>query len=403
MTAKCIRWGVRLAFLAAAVFFSLGGPFPAWLGRLFPSLSPFVVFAASVAGRRWYLSVFWLLPPVAFMCLAWWQPRSWCRWICPAGTMLSLVPRRCCLKKAIVKRKASGFLFWAAVGGALAGAPILLWLDPLSSFSRLGVIWNRTYTVAALMPGAVLPACLLLGLIQPMVWCTHICPLGYLAGLPRRWTAVHEDRVDRTRREVIAGLVVGIPLGLLASRLPAALGAAERSEPPILPPGARDLDTFTELCTRCYACVHTCPTKAIRVRSSAGRHWRRLFHPELDPIRGYCEELCNRCSHVCSAGALLPLTAEEKSHRQIGVARVTRDTCLAWAYDQYCMVCQEFCPYHAIRADHADGSDVPRPVVDPAVCRGCGICQHNCPSLHERKAITVVGLRRQGTAIDSQT
>ena len=55
------------------------------------------------------------------------------------------------------------------------------------------------------------------------------------------------------------------------------------------------------------------------------------------------------------------------------------------------MVCHEFCPYLAIRTVTHRGVNCPE--VDPAMCRGCGACQANCPALPV-KAI-VVGGREQ--------
>ena len=95
-------------------------------------------------------------------------------------------------------------------------------------------------------------------------------------------------------------------------------------------------------------------------------------------------------------GAPTPLTFRQKSHRQIGVAEVIRPDCLAWEDGEFCMVCQEVCPYYAIDADYSE-QEIARPVVKTDVCRGCGACQSKCPGRHEGagKGIIVRGVRRQ--------
>ncbi len=58
------------------------------------------------------------------------------------------------------------------------------------------------------------------------------------------------------------------------------------------------------------------------------------------------------------------------------------------------MVCQEYCPYKAIEASYTEAG-LPRPVVNPQVCRGCGACQNQCPAIRAGKAIIVHGVERQ--------
>ncbi|MBO7654916.1 MAG: 4Fe-4S ferredoxin, partial [Kiritimatiellae bacterium] len=88
---------------------------------------------------------------------------------------------------------------------------------------------------------------------------------------------------------------------------------------------------------------------------------------------------------VCPTGALHPLTVEEKHARPIGLAVVDRKKCLAWAQNEYCVVCDEYCPYKAIIVEKH--GDVMCPIVDLAKCRGCAACESACPG--EPIAITV--------------
>jgi ferredoxin len=55
-------------------------------------------------------------------------------------------------------------------------------------------------------------------------------------------------------------------------------------------------------------------------------------------------------------------------------ARVVRGACLAWRRS-FCTVCVERCP-----VERAITMDKGRPVIDPSLCDGCGICADVCPS-----------------------
>ena len=129
-------------------------------------------------------------------------------------------------------------------------------------------------------------------------------------------------------------------------------------------------------------------------RPQSGTPVAAWFTPALNTDAATCDEFCNRCTLVCPAGAIRPLTAAVKHQTQIGVAEVIQSACLAWADGQYCMVCQEFCPYRAITIDH-DAKGLPRPVVQPEICRGCGACQNQCPAIRAGKAILIRGIPAQ--------
>ncbi len=390
---RWLQWSVRLACLVVAVFFALGGPIPYVLGRIVPGMSPLVTFANALAARQWYAGVFWGLPAIAVLMIAIWRGRFFCRWVCPAGTLHSTVAL-CKGRKRLVRFRFEGIVFWMTVAGACIGFPLWLFMDPLSSFTRLVPLIKGTCTTAALVPGLLLPLFLVLGMWQPLVWCFHFCPLGYLFDLCHVRASRPVWKQDRLRRDFIAGLLIGAPLALTAKEW-APIKGDESLSPPILPPGAGDPGRFASLCTRCYACVEACPTRVIKVRSPLQRILGHFFHPDLDTNRSYCEEFCTQCSEVCPSGAIRPVTEDEKRKLQIGCAKVRRKACLAWEDGEHCMVCQEYCPYAAIMDDMApDG--LPRPVVDPELCRGCGACQAECPAIRLGKAIIVTGLEQQG-------
>ena len=394
-----------MVLLAAAVVLAFGGPLPVWAGRVLPSLSPLATAASSLAQHRWYAGLFWAAGPLVLLVLAVWKGRLFCRWACPLGTLYA-VPSRLSLRKRLLKVRLNALLFWLIVGASLAGAPLLLAADPLATFNRLTPLARGTWTLAALVPGLIVPLMLILGAIQPMIWCTHLCPLGYCFELA---LAIRRPGVkvefNRTRRSILAGLLIGVPAAALARKLLFAR-SAQAGQLPVLPPGAKDLDTFAAACTRCYACVNACPTRIIHVPPPSGRTLGQMFQPEVEyfdsaesPGRGYCPESCTRCSQVCPTGALTPLTLRQKRQRRVGTAEVVRDACLAWSDSEYCMVCQEHCPYGAITTDESE-EYIPRPVVDEEACRGCGFCQSVCPARRAGKAIVIRGVPAQTISND---
>ena len=375
--------------MAAALAF--GGPVPAALQRLFPALSPLVAATSSLAQRRWYLGFFWGFPPLLFLGLAFWKGRLFCRWVCPAGTVYS-IPAKLSARKTILRLRLKAHIFWTIVFASVLGVPLLLFLDPLATFNRLVAPFSGAFSLLAVVPGVILPFFLLLGFLQPQIWCAHVCPLGYLFELCHRLRRSGPvGTVNSERRAIVTGLLLGLPLAWVTKRF---LLRGRALASPVLPPGAGTPDAFAAACTRCYACVNVCPTGVIRVGSPARQGLAQLFEPELDPTYGHCLETCNECTRVCPAGALLPLTVEQKQRLQIGLAKVNQPACLGWTDGEYCMVCQEYCPYHAIDADYSE-SGVPRPVVNPEVCRGCGLYQNKCPAIRAGVAITVEGVARQ--------
>lgn len=163
----------------------------------------------------------------------------------------------------------------------------------------------------------------------------------------------------------------------------------------IRPPGATATG-FNARCARCGNCMTACPYGLILPDlGSAGIDG--LFTPVLafrsrnNQQEQFCFQECTACTQVCPTGALRPLTVEQKQQTAIGLARVFRGRCIAWEKQEYCVVCQEYCPYHAIIEVERNG--VMCPIVDADKCRGCGACESQCPALPI--AIVVNGRSRQ--------
>ena len=150
----------------------------------------------------------------------------------------------------------------------------------------------------------------------------------------------------------------------------------------IRPPGVTREKQFLNTCVRCGNCMKVCITNGLQpVMLEAG--WQGLWTPQLVPEIGYCEYNCNLCGQVCPTGAIPRLPRDAKRQARLGLAKVDRSICLAWAHNEQCIVCEEHCPVadKAIKLEivRINGREVYRPVVDPALCIGCGICQNKCP------------------------
>lgn len=150
------------------------------------------------------------------------------------------------------------------------------------------------------------------------------------------------------------------------------------------PPGGQDEQALLAGCNHCGRCVSTCHAKAIGIATLADG----LLEARTPVMRynlGFCD-FCGDCVDACATGALRPFDAEAAQAGDttaccVGKARLDRETCLAWTSDS-CNLCYEECPYEAIVLN-ASGL----PVIDEALCNGCGVCEYVCPVLSLRSYI----------------
>ena len=148
---------------------------------------------------------------------------------------------------------------------------------------------------------------------------------------------------------------------------------------PIIPPGAKSLRNMATHCTGCQLCVSVCPNKVLRPSSGL----MTLMQPESSYERGYCRPECTKCAEVCPAGAILPITAADKSAIQIGHAVWVRENCVPLTDGVDCGNCARHCPTGAITMvpSEPDMSNSPKiPVVNEERCIGCGACENLCPA-----------------------
>lgn len=154
---------------------------------------------------------------------------------------------------------------------------------------------------------------------------------------------------------------------------------APERQTPLTPPGSLSAQNMAQHCTGCQLCVSECPNQVLR---PSGDVWH-LMQPVMSYERGYCRPECNRCSEVCPAGAIKPISHEVKVSTQIGHAVWIKKNCIPLTDGVECGNCARHCPSGAIEMVPSDPDDDTSPYV-PAVnesrCIGCGACEYLCPA-----------------------
>ena len=142
------------------------------------------------------------------------------------------------------------------------------------------------------------------------------------------------------------------------------------------PPWAAPEPVFLDGCDRCGRCVEACPEGILKVGSGG--------FPVVDFRPGECT-FCEACVEVCRPGVLhITRDAHGRAASPWDAEVRIGENCLAHQ-GVVCQICGEQCEERAIRFQHAAGGKV-LPVVDNAVCTGCGACVGPCPV----RAVTVL-------------
>ena len=166
---------------------------------------------------------------------------------------------------------------------------------------------------------------------------------------------------------------------------------------PLTPPGSISASNLQKKCTSCQLCISNCPNGVLRPNLSLDG----LLQPVMEYEKGFCRPECTRCSNVCPAGAILPITVEEKTAIQIGHAVWIKKNCIPLRDGKTCGNCASKCPTGAIQMVPLDKSfkmneegkwvdaegkpvrerEILRiPVVNTEICIGCGACENLCPA-----------------------
>jgi MauM/NapG family ferredoxin protein len=345
--------GYPLATMTAALGIQLAAP----LGDLL-HLKHLTYLAPAVPQFAWQLALAaCALTLVGSVGLS---PRFWCRYLCPSGALMALFSRR-----PLMRRRVSADCVQCGV---------------CAKKCPMGAIGSDPYDTLH----SECIAC---------TTCVQTCPQNavsfgkiYVVS-PSSPASVETDSVDpinRTTRRFI--LLSGLAGAGYAALSLTRLGDLHGRPGPgqviptrlLRPPGALPEAEFLARCIRCGLCCQVCPTNTLQpLGLSAGLSG--LYSPRILPRRGACEPKCNACGAVCPTDALRPLPLEEKIWAKIGTARIIAERCLAWAQGKACLVCDEVCPYDAVRLRRVSGQPVAVPFVDADRCAGCGYCEHHCP------------------------
>ncbi len=170
----------------------------------------------------------------------------------------------------------------------------------------------------------------------------------------------------------------------------------------IRPPFAITELEFLLACTRCRDCIDACPHQVV-FPLPARVGVRFAATPALDLLNKGCH-LCADwpCVSACQTGALaLPSPQQSQANdlegsveapladlqSQVKLARVEIDQqrCLPYNGPE-CGVCLNSCPLPGALFE-----DYFKPVIDAALCSGCGLCREQC--IADPKAITIGSIK----------
>lgn len=396
-----LRYGMLVLFTAALVagigsFVAMLDPYSAY-GRIVSNLfaplwqwgnNLLAFFAERIDSYAFYKTDVWLrslttfiiaaVTLVVIVVLAWRNGRTWCNTICPVGTVLGFISRFSLFKVRIDAEKCKSCSLCARA----CKASCIDYKNHSIDHSRCVDCFDCMDT------------------------CTHgaiswtFCFRGKSDNTIRTDEGHAGTTADKSRRRFLAAgaaLTAAATIKAQEKKVDGGLAVIQDKEIPdrrtrIVPPGAMSLKNFYRHCTACQLCVSVCPNHVLR--PSAGLD--TLMQPEMSYERGYCRPECTKCSDVCPAGAILPVSAEEKSSIQIGHAVWIKSNCIPVTDGVKCGNCARHCPTGAIqmvpfrgrhryRGGHSEdaGNDRPEvfiPVINTERCIGCGACENLCPA-----------------------
>lgn len=318
------------------------------------------------------MSVFWIsiLTFVLISILSWRNGRTYCNTICPVGTVLGFMAQYSLFRPVIDPTKCNQ----CSLCSRLCKGACIDYKAHQIDYSRCVVCMD----------------------------CIDTCRHGAIRFTMRRKTGhaaigksditegvkkVTSDQIDEARRRFLSVSTLLATTSLLKAqekKVDGGLAAIVDKQVPeratrLVPPGALNIRNFEQHCTACQLCVSVCPNQVLR--PSAGLV--RLMQPEMSYERGYCRPECTKCSEVCPAGAIRPITPADKSSIQIGHAVWIRKNCIPLRDGVDCNNCARHCPVQAIEMILSDASDEYSsriPAIDIERCIGCGSCENLCPA-----------------------
>ena len=369
---RWLRYGILVVFVALLIaglvpIAALIAPYSSY-GRMVrsvvsPSLSPVAIVAA--------------VSFVVVAILAWIGGRTYCNTVCPVGTVLGFFSRFALFRPMIDTSKCNNCKLCSKKCKASCIDAKNHRIDYSRCVACMDCIDTCKHGAISLPPG---PSPKERGVDTPG---------GDKAG----------DEMRRKFLTLSATLAATSLIKAQEKKVDGGLAAIEAKQKPnrntpLVPPGAKSRRHFAHHCTACQLCVSECPNNVLRPSTNL----ETLMQPEMSYEDGYCRPECTRCSEVCPAGAIRPITVAEKSSTRIGHAVWIRKNCLPVADGVECGNCARHCPSGAILMVHMDANDdeSPKiPVIDTERCIGCGACENLCPA-RPFSAIYVEGHERHG-------
>lgn len=386
---KWLRYGVLGLFVIALIagvgsFVALLAPYSSY-GRIATNLftpvyrwgnNLLAYFAERADSYAFYETEVWLksLPTflivavtfVVLIILAWRNGRTYCNTVCPVGTVLGFFSRFSLFRPVIDAEKCKN----CSLCSRGCKAACIDYKNHRIDYSRCVACMD----------------------------CIDTCKHDALR-LEYRWKktnktatdkpaqTVTSEQIDTARRSFLSATAVLAATSVVKAqekKVDGGLAVIEDKKipvraTPIVPPGAWSARHFARHCTACQLCVSACPNNVLRPSTEPAR----LMQPEMSYERGYCRPECTRCSDVCPAGAICPITIEEKSSARIGHAVWIRKNCIPLTDGVECGNCARHCPSGAILmvpSDSEDPNSVRIPVVNAEWCIGCGACENLCPA-----------------------
>ena len=348
----------RIASSLLAPIYQWGNNFFAWIAEKADS---YAFYSTEVWLRSLPTFIVALVTFVVIFVLAWKNGRTWCNTICPVGTVLGFFSRFSVFAPVIDTEKCRN----CGLCGKQCKASCINTKEHEIDYSRCVACMD----------------------------CIDTCKDGAIhyayryAKKTEGKTQEAKPGVDAGRRAFVTSAVIASSAAALKAqeiKVDGGLAEIERAQKPerktpIVPAGAVSLKHFSQHCTACQLCVSNCPNQVLRPSTSL----LTFMQPEMSFERGYCRPECTNCSEVCPAGAIRPVTIEEKSSIQIGHAVINLDNCVVNTDGVKCGNCARHCPAGAIRLVRKNPDDPKSlmiPTVDESRCIGCGACENLCPA-----------------------
>ena len=296
--------------------------------------------------------------------LAWKNGRTWCNTICPVGTVLGFLSRFSVFAPVINTDKCRN----CGLCGRQCKSACINMKEHAIDYSRCVACMD---CLDACKEGAI----------------SYTCRYGKKAAAEAVKDENKSNTVDNGRRAFVTSAIIATTAAAAKAqeiKMDGGLAEIERAkkpqrQTPLVPAGSLSLKNFSNHCTACQLCVSNCPNGVLRPSTSL----MTLMQPEMSYERGYCRPECNTCSTVCPAGAIRPISIEEKTSIQIGHAVVNLDNCVVNTDGVSCGNCARHCPAGAIklvRKNPDDKNSLRIPVVNEERCIGCGACENLCPA-----------------------